>query len=1014
MTLDSSIVNFFLGKGYKPAQARGIAAGIFAESANDHKARNPDSDALGLGQWLGSRKRELVKRYGPQPTKTQQLEFLHDELQGGDHGGASVLKASSEPAVLNAYVKKFMRPAAGSETSGDIKRGRQALGLRGGDRVSTYDRATAPKQDAGPSLAKVYQAYKAGRMSPQEAAQFENDVQTGAVMLPRGSTLKSKPAVTPLPAGVIRAYNSREMSDEDRAAVEQDLRDGVFALPRGAKLQAPAARTNGEAFGLGVRGLATGLGSVVDLVGAPINNTINMLTGSNLSATPGRDLANAAGDAIGLARPETASEDLNNAIIEGATGGLVTAGGGLALSGARGVTGAVAKTLASAPVIDTVSGATSGASSEVARQAGAGPVGQLAAGLAGGGLGIGAGVAAERILARAGRNAGKDIAEVVTAPKSAVIDEAGNLTDDGIEIATQNGITPDELKQAYGEVPPGVANDVPTEQVAARAVGEDLPIEQIDSAPPVRATPDEAAPPVQEAPTPTPKTPEALPETALARVQEGQEVGVDYSRGQATKNFDVQDAEARLRNSNGPEAEDARQFVAKQQSQVKAAVEDLQAAFGDPVQNATDRGEMVKAAIRELRDQGKAGVTALYKAAADLGGDELALLTNNIEKAALDVQISKVTDPTIKAVVDEQMARHGLIGKAEKMNERGITKVVLDDGSNVQFRGEVEPLTAANAEQFRQALNAQYAKDTSGSLAPLKRAIDDAVEEALESATVRGDEAGPVGAAYKRAREAHQQQKKTFSSKDVVQQVIDLKKGTNTEAIDAAKIFDKIFDSKPEALTNLKKIKAVLLDKPTPTSRAAWRAIQANGIARIFDKAVTRTTNAAGEITDAVSGAKLRSAITEFGPDKLKVLLDPEQFGRVMKLRRVIEDVTIPISGTTNPSGSGNLIMRLLKDADNQVTAAFSAAGFAVGGPGGAAVGGVLGRQVAPAIRASREAKAAKQTMEGLANYTPEAAALEVAPSAPKPTKTISEFIETYSSPRILTPVLAASQGESE
>lgn len=126
--LASDVVGFFREKGYSEAQARGIAAGIAAESASNHAARNPTSGAMGLGQWLGPRKAELIRRYGPNPTRRQQLEFLHHELQGGDHGGRAVLRQADEAGALRAYVQDFMRPAKGAETTGDLRRGMAALG----------------------------------------------------------------------------------------------------------------------------------------------------------------------------------------------------------------------------------------------------------------------------------------------------------------------------------------------------------------------------------------------------------------------------------------------------------------------------------------------------------------------------------------------------------------------------------------------------------------------------------------------------------------------------------------------------------------------------------------------------------------------------------------------------------------------------------------------------------------------------------------------------------------------
>ncbi|WP_068090888.1 phage tail tip lysozyme [Novosphingobium rosa] len=131
--LDPEIVSYFIGKGASPEVARGIAAGIAAESGSNPRIVNPSSGATGLGQWLGARKARLMERTGGQaPTKAQQLDFLWEELKGGDPGGKHVLGAKGEAEALDAYVRRFMRPKAGMETDSDLRRGMAALG-RGED-----------------------------------------------------------------------------------------------------------------------------------------------------------------------------------------------------------------------------------------------------------------------------------------------------------------------------------------------------------------------------------------------------------------------------------------------------------------------------------------------------------------------------------------------------------------------------------------------------------------------------------------------------------------------------------------------------------------------------------------------------------------------------------------------------------------------------------------------------------------------------------------------------------------
>lgn len=912
---------------------------------------------------------------------------------------------------------------------------------KGGGQASTsggtsFDRARASRQQAtGPSMQAVYDAYKntgkPGGMTSQDAAQYEHAVLDGHVMLPRGAQLRVKPASPVLPRSVVDAYNSHRMDDdpEARTEIERSVAAGEVSLPKGLRLSKPAARTTGERLGMGVRDIMEGAGGLVDVVAGPLNAMVNALPGEQgLSTTPFRDLGKYGADQMGLSKPESDTENLYSSINQGGAQGLLTAGGGFAASGVKGATGVIGQALASSPLLDTVSGAVSGASQETARQAGAGPVGQVVAGLAGGMVPVGAATAASRIRAP------KSLPEVVeSVPRAAVVDEAGNLTPEGQEIAARHNATPEEVVAAY-EAPPKVqeatANDQ-TPEAQARQVNEapePVPTDTLE-APAARRTETGELPPQPNTPStdqPNQNAPEALPATALARVEAGKEVGVDMTRGQATKSFDVQDAESRLRNSNGPEGEQMRQFVAKQTEQVKSAVDEFKSAFGDAAMTAEQRGQAVQEAIRELRDNGQKGVTALYKQARELG-QEVPLDTAGIRGAYERLMVEADVPDSVKNVLTQEAARYGIIGKAAGTAENKITTVKIDDGAGgeraLKFYGEPETLRLDNAEAFRQVVSKQYQADGGQKLSQiLKTAIDDATEAAATKLAQYGQDGAKVPDALKSAREAHVAQVKTFKAKDIVQSIADWKKGTSTDALKPEQVMQQALAK----TSDLKRVKAVLLTKPTVASKAAWRAIQAHGLAEVFDKATTRNTNAGGEITDAISGAKLRSEIERFGTDKLKVLLDPTEFDRLMKLRRVIEDVTIPISGTTNPSGSGNLLMRLAKDVDNQVTAAFSAAGMAVGGPAGAAVGGAAGRMLGPVVKDVKSARANAETLKNATEYTPEIAATDT--GAPKPSatskagsavkqagaSTVRAFIDTYGSPRILAPVLASTTGAEQ
>lgn len=187
-----------------------------------------------------------------------------------------------------------------------------------------------------PSLSKVFAAYKSGQMDPQSAAEFEQDVRGGKVMLPQGMQLnptdtgtqapgtiiqtgpngqdigETPPPGQPpqqgaptlpqsvgqaiqIPAGAVSAFNSGQMPPDVRAQMQADIQAGRAQLPQGATLTDPNAAPpstgpDGDMarrIGIGVRGYATGIanavGSVTDkvtgLIDAPMQALNSVMQG---------------------------------------------------------------------------------------------------------------------------------------------------------------------------------------------------------------------------------------------------------------------------------------------------------------------------------------------------------------------------------------------------------------------------------------------------------------------------------------------------------------------------------------------------------------------------------------------------------------------------------------------------------------------------------------------------------------------------------------------------------------
>lgn len=129
----------------------------------------------------------------------------------------------------------------------------------------------------------------------------------------------------------------------------------------------------------GVGDIAAGVGDIAGIVGNPLNALINAAFGTNLSTDLGGTLREATG------APE--GDPLVSAINRAASGSLVGAGGAGLLRNLPGVAGIAATEFAAQPIVQTVSGGTAGAASELARQQGAGIVGQTGAAMVGALLG---------------------------------------------------------------------------------------------------------------------------------------------------------------------------------------------------------------------------------------------------------------------------------------------------------------------------------------------------------------------------------------------------------------------------------------------------------------------------------------------------------------------------------------------------------------------------------------------------------------------------------------------------
>jgi hypothetical protein len=168
----------------------------------------------------------------------------------------------------------------------------------GGD--STFQRVMAARGGAGAvaggsamapgSIQNIFNAYSSGQMTPEEAADFEADVKSGVLMLPRGAALRGQqpaPAqgtaastqVAELPPTVVEAYNTGRMTRQEMMDLEADVKNGMVRAPAGMQIKGT------ESLGVlgGIREAFTGAErqtpttqALPDYAGMPELNTFSM------------------------------------------------------------------------------------------------------------------------------------------------------------------------------------------------------------------------------------------------------------------------------------------------------------------------------------------------------------------------------------------------------------------------------------------------------------------------------------------------------------------------------------------------------------------------------------------------------------------------------------------------------------------------------------------------------------------------------------------------------------------
>jgi len=244
-------------------QKLGLPSGLLVSVLTRGERSNADqvseAGARTPFQIIPATRKAVLEKYGidaylnPQTAAEAAGLLLKESLdrnQGNIVLAAAEYHGGTDPKNWGPRTKAYMqRVSQGVRelTPQTAPAGRPATTIAEGGTTSTFQRALAASpmgavpQDA---IARVFEAYSSGQMTPAEAAEFEADVKAGNVMLPRGAALRgqqqpqgARPTIPELPAPVLEAYRTGRMTRDEMMELERDVANGMARVPTGFQLQ---------------------------------------------------------------------------------------------------------------------------------------------------------------------------------------------------------------------------------------------------------------------------------------------------------------------------------------------------------------------------------------------------------------------------------------------------------------------------------------------------------------------------------------------------------------------------------------------------------------------------------------------------------------------------------------------------------------------------------------------------------------------------------------------------------
>ena len=385
------------------------------------------------------------------------------------------------------------------------------------------------------------------------------------------------------------------------------------------------------------------------------------------------------------------------------------------------------------------------------------------------------------------------------------------------------------------------------------------------------------------------------------------EYGFKLTAGEAAQDFTQLSNEETAARMSGEAGDRLREFKVEQNRGIIAAADDMVSDAGGRTTSAESAGASIKQAMLNAQQNDVDAYEALYGALRDMAqisGTEIPIPTAGIESRFNQMVADHGSEhEALLMDIGRRLSEYGVLDPEQFRSSRLLEIADVDRGA----------LSATNQMDVIKYLNSLYNEDPQRQriIGQIKDAIEESSDSALDQLdAIPESQLEMMGLDPKAAREfingarsaraAFAEYKGLWEARDVIDQLVKVKPGTNTPVKDPSQVVQALTSS-PE---NTARVLEVLRNN---NEYGAIEDLRTYVIKNMFDKAVNpNNINAVGE--EIFSGPKLSSYIKS-NRGMLEAVLSPSQFTQLLAFEDQVGKATKRPAGSVNQSNTAYKVM---------------------------------------------------------------------------------------------------------